>query len=132
MLYDSSKVCDSMRQWFTVTLGSWHPYKQANLIVWGHWGQRWFGPLFHDLIPNGKFFKSPRLITVATFFTYVRLAYPYFRNDLKNAMAKSKGDTQVPATYAALLDLHQLLEFFIPVVCDVNVVCLACQVLLNG
>ena len=105
-----------MRDWFTVTLGTWHPYKQANLLVWHHWGQRIFGPLFHDLVPNGGFFDKPKLITIATFFTYVRLAYPYFRGVLEAAMERHKGDKRWPHVHAALLDLHQLLEFFIPVV----------------
>jgi hypothetical protein len=114
-----------MRDWFTVCLGTWHPYKQANILIWTHWGQRYFGPLYHDLIPSGLFFEKPKLIVIATFFTYVRLAYPYFKAELEAAMAETKKDEEFPDKYAALLDLHQLLEFFIPVVRVIVFCCLS-------
>ena len=60
---------------------------------------------------------------IATFFTYVRLAYPYFKRQLTDAMTRHKDDLRYPHVYSALLDLHQLLEFFIPVV-KVVVCCL--------
>jgi len=72
--------------------------------------------LYHELIPNGLFFDKPKLSVIATFFTYVRLAYPHFKIQLEVAMTKAKADLSWPAVYAALVDLHQLLEFFIPVV----------------
>ena len=54
-----------------MTLGIWHPYKQANSVVWSHWGARFLAPYFRHLIPNSDF---SALVTIVTYFTYIRLA----------------------------------------------------------
>ena len=37
-IYDASGVGTPTGAWLCVTLGVWHPYKQANSVVWSHWG----------------------------------------------------------------------------------------------
>ena len=53
-MFDLSNVGRPMRGWLCVQLGTWHPYKQANCVLWSHWGPTIFGPLFHELIPNAN------------------------------------------------------------------------------
>ena len=114
-MYDKSDVGLAMRSWLTVTLGTWHPYKQATQVVWKHWSKRVFAPLFHDLIPNANFNPNAKLATVATFFTYVRLAYPHFKDQLTAARTECKSkDDRIGVSN--LSDLMRLLEFFLPVV----------------
>lgn len=112
-----------MRQWLCVSLGVWHPYKQANNVIWKHWGRRILGPYFNHLVPNANFFEKPKLVTMATFFSYIRLAYPRFQSMLIEAIksARSKGDAVALST---LVDLRALLTFFIPVVppCSVRII----------
>ena len=105
-----------MRSWLTVTLGTWHPYKQASQVVWRHWADRVFGPLFHDLIPDANFNVKARLSTVTTFLTYVRLAFPHFRTELNEARARLKADGNKRKELSQLNDLSRLCRFFIPVV----------------
>ena len=98
-----------------MTLGIWHPFKQANSVVWSHWGARFLAPYFNHLIPNSNFSASARLVTIVTYFTYIRLALPDFAAEL-HAGIKTR---QLPAKsliLAYLLDLRDLLFFAIPVV----------------
>ena len=86
--FDASGVGAPMRGWLCVQLGTWHPYKQANTVIWTHWAPRVFGPLFNELIPNANFNKKAGLSTVASFLTFVRLAYPSFRSELQAAIGQ--------------------------------------------
>ena len=115
-MYDGSRIGVPMRQWTANTLGIWHPYQKACQVVWRRWAKRYFGPLFNALIPGANFFLKTKLRVIVTFFTYCRLAYPRFRGKLREAMHLAEGDIEHPNVKVALLDLHQLMEFFIPVV----------------
>ena len=115
-MYDLSDVGKPMRQWMVVQLGTWHTYKQANTVVWSHWGSRVFGPLFNELVSNANFNRKARLSTIVRFFTIVRLAYPFFRTALDGALKKLKQDNTNPTATSILRDLKKLLVFFIPVV----------------
>ena len=115
-LFDKSGVGQPCRQWMCVTLGTWHPYKQANMVIWNHWASRVFAPLFHELIPDAKFMTKPKLVAVVHFFTYVRLAYPKFRKQLKDALNHCRVADTLTHEYSQLVDLRHLCEFFIPVV----------------
>ena len=106
-----------MRQWLYVTLGIWHPYKQPCQVVWETFLPRVFGRLFNEIVPNANVFKSPKLKHQVTFMSYCRLAYPHFKEQLADAMAKARRDVEQPERFDYLEDLHDLLEFFIPVVC---------------
>ena len=105
-----------MRQWLCVQLGTWHPYKQANTVVWSHWGPRIFAPLFNEMIADANFNKKARLTTIACFLTYVRLAYPLFRRQLTEAMRSVKALGMDKVGLSHLRDLQKLCQFFIPVV----------------
>ena len=45
-IFDSSGVGHGTGDWLCVTLGIWHPYKQANTVVWSHWGLASSAPTF--------------------------------------------------------------------------------------
>lgn len=105
-----------MGSWLCVCLGTWHPYKQAATVVWAHWGPRFLAPLFHHLVPNANFNKSAKLVTILTYFTYIRLAYPAFAAELKSAVATARAMPQDPSVLSNLLDLRIFLTYFIPVV----------------
>ena len=115
-LYDSSGVGVATGDWLCVTLGIWHPYKQANSVVWSHWGPRFIAPYFHHLTPGSNFSSSARLVTIATYFTYMRLAAPDIVVELQDAIAAARKDRSKPLVLAYLLDLRDLLFFAIPVV----------------
>ena len=105
-----------MRQWCSVQLGTWHPYKQANTVIWCHWGPRIFAPLFNDLVNDANFKKKARPATLAKFLTCVRLAYPFFRAKLDAASAQVQRLNAGRVAVSHLRDLKKLLQFFIPVV----------------
>ena len=75
-VFDSSGVGTGHGAWLCVFLGKWHPYKQANTVVWNHWASRFLAPFFHYMVPGSNFFASARLVTISTFITYIRLAMP--------------------------------------------------------
>ena len=117
-LYDKSDVGRPMRSWMCLTFGTWHAYKQVCSVIWDHWSERVFGPLFHHLIPNANFRRTARLSSIATFMTYIRLAYPSFKNQLRTATLyhKCRSASNDKVALSHLRDLRKLCEFFIPVV----------------
>ena len=115
-VYDSSKVGRGTGEWLCVTLGIWHPYKQANSVVWSHWGARFLAPYFNHLIPNSNFSASARLVTIVTYFTYIRLALTDFAAELQDGIKRARKLPAKPLILAYLLDLRDLLFFAIPVV----------------
>ena len=105
-----------MRQWLVVQLGTWHPYKQANTLIWSHWGPRIFAPLFNELIGNANFKRKAKLSTIVKFLTIVRLSYPSFRQTLDTAIKTTQSANVDRVAISHLRDLKKLLVFFIPVV----------------
>ena len=121
-MYDNSEVGKPYRSWCCVQLGTWHSYKQACTVVWGHWAARVFAPLYNFLINNANFRKKARLTTIARFLTYVRLAYPFFRQELKDTISEVRAANLDNVAKTQLYDLTKLLVYFIPVVCITVVV----------
>ena len=121
-MYDLSNVGAPMRGWLGVQLGTWHPYKQANVVVWSHWGARIFAPLFNDLIPNANFNPKAKLSTIARFLTVARLSYKSWKTDLKNAREEIERRNMDRVAISHLRDLLKLMEFFIPVVGHIHCV----------
>ena len=115
-LYDKSGVGTGTGAWLCVSLGIWHPYKQANTVVWNHWAPRFLAPYFHHMVPASNFFRKARLATIATFFTYIRLALPEVAVELQAAIKAARKQRSKPLVLAYLLDLRDLLVFCIPVV----------------
>ena len=107
-----------------MTLGVWHPYKQANTVVWGHWGPRLLAPFFNDIVPGSNFQCKARLITIITYFTHIRLAAPSFAKQLQDAIKTARADRARPLVLSYLLDQRILVLFCIPVVGCLHAACL--------
>jgi hypothetical protein len=106
-----------MGSWLCVSLGVWHPYKQANTVLWNHFGPRFLAPFFNEIVPASNFNKKAKLVTIVTFLTYLRLAYPSFKSELKAAIKHARElKRTTPLILQNLSDLRMMLEFFIPVV----------------
>ena len=99
-----------------MTLGVWHPYKQANTVVWSHFGPRFLAPFFNHLVPGSNFRRSARLVTIVTFFTYLRLSLPSIAAEMQAAIVTARQQRSRPLVLAYLLSLRDLLFFMIPVV----------------
>ena len=115
-VFDSSGVGKGTGEWLCVTLGVWHPYKQANTVVWSHWGPRFLAPYFNHVVPGSNFRSKARLITIISYFTYIRLAAPAFAEQLQDAIKAARKVPAKPLILAYLLDLRSLIFFAIPVV----------------
>jgi hypothetical protein len=115
--YDSSGVGRGTGAWLCLSLGTWHPYKQANTVVWKHWAARFIAPFYNHIVPRFNFRGSARLVTISTFFTYIRLAVPHFAQQLHAAVKAARLKRDKPLVLAYLLDLRDLIYFAIPVVC---------------
>ena len=120
----------SWRSWMCVSLGTWHVFKHLCFVAWREWSPTVMGPLWHHLWPQAKFRYKPRLQTVNTVLTYLRLAYPAVRTELKGLLEfyqteQKREDADWAQASANLISLHSLLEFFIPVVTlcvlDINI-----------
>ena len=101
------------REAIGLTLGWWHCYKQANLLLWRFAAPHFLGPMFHMLVPNSKIKSNPKLMTIVTYLSYIRLAYPTFRRQLAAALIYP-GVTANNKRH--LSNLQTLCEYFIPVV----------------
>ena len=110
-----------MRKWLVVQFGTWHPYKQANTLIWSHWGPRVFAPLFNELIGNANFHRKAKLSTIAKFLTIVRLSFPSFRKTLDEALKAAQSVNVDQVAMSNLRDLKKLFVYFIPVVSHMSV-----------
>ena len=120
--YDASGVGTPTDAWLCVTLGVWHPYKQANSVVWSHWGPRFLAP--YHIVPGSNFSTGARLITIISYFTYIRLTAPSFAVQLQDAIKAARALRERPLALAYLLDLRTLVFFCIPVVTTLHLDCM--------
>ena len=127
-IYDSSGVGRGIGAWLCVCLGTWHPYKQANTVVWCHWAARFIAPFFNHLVPKSNFRKKARLVSICSFLTYIRLAAPSFATQLHDAIKAARKMPSKPLILAYLLDLRDLLHFAIPVVACVKLAAMSIAV----
>ena len=116
IIFDASGVGTPTGAWLCVTLGVWHPYKQANTVVWGHWGPRFLAPFFNHIVPGSNLQSKARLITIITYFTFIRLAAPSFAKQLQDAIKTARADRARPLVLSFLLDQRILFFFCIPVI----------------
>ena len=123
-MYDRTDGGKRARDRIMVSLGLWHNYKQANMLLFGRLADSWFAGCFHALFPNKAFYPRPRhLSAIVTLFTYVRLAYPSIKHQLEQSLSR---DDLPNAHRNMLLNLQVTCEFFIPVVRIILVRCLHC------
>lgn len=116
------------RQNVAVVLGTWHPYKVANENLFYKFLDTFLAPAYHSLFPGHKVKARPRLSHLEDFFGQLSAAYPSFRNRLLQAYANCpvghpfKSDIQ---------NLHDLFEFFLPLVSFINIIIFSIMLCLN-
>lgn len=114
MMYDKSDCCVKLRKFTSVHLAWWHNYKWACKKVFEVFGNDFIAGLFHTLFPSVNFnMKFMSHTSINTYLTYIRLAYPSFRDQL--AAALQNVDLPI-SSKTVLLNLQSLCEFFIPAV----------------
>ena len=125
--------------------GLWHPYSYAHIALWDQFRHTFLGPAFFALFPDQRLLRRPKLVQSATFLTWLRMAYPAFREQLKAAIGKvqasmilwererirsirqglglDRKSTSNPfrAPYVHLRNLETLFEFCIPCIQDYGI-----------
>ena len=113
-MYDQSDRAYNLRKYTGVSLAWWHSYKWATAKIMVVFGKDFIGPMFHQLFPTKEYAPTKmKLPAMTTYLSYIRLAYPSFRQQLLDLLGR--GDLSVrQRTY--LTNLRDLCEYFIPVV----------------
>ena len=114
LMYDHSRCGVKLRKYMSVSLAWWHSYKWAVKRIVRVFSSDFIAPLFHHMFPDKQFHvEKISLPTMATYCTWIRLAYKDFREDLDMAMAR---DNLTTRQRILLTNLSDLCNVFIPVV----------------
>jgi hypothetical protein len=98
-------------------LGMWHSYKHAVNMVWKAYANEFIGPLFHKMYPGSQFRIQPSYLVQGTMMlSAIRIAYPLFREELKDALFHAEDDNWTPSSRAHVKNLFALCEYIIPTV----------------
>lgn len=123
-MYDKTDAAKDFRRYCGVTLAWWHTYKWASHKLVNVFAKDFIAPLFHHLFPSTEFNADKmKLSGHTTLLSYIRLAFPSFRQELK--LAVSRGDIS-QRNQILLENLIKLCEYFIPVVIICVFVGLSC------
>ena len=113
-MYDQSHRAIKLRTYTGVSLAWWHSYKWATTKIMQVFGKDIIAPMFHHLFPNKEYAVAKmKLPAMATYLTFIRLAYPSFKQQLDTAAARADLTARQQAVLGNMTDL---VEFFIPVV----------------
>jgi hypothetical protein len=113
-MYDQSQRAAKLKMYTGVSLAWWHSYKWATTKIMQVFGKDIIGPMFHHLFPNKEFSVAKmKLPALTTYLTFIRLAYPAFKEQLHTATGRA--DLTV-RQQTVLQNMTDLVEFFIPVV----------------
>jgi hypothetical protein len=116
-VYDKCGIGRAFGNRVHVSLGLWHNYKQACLLVYRKFANWFFAPLFHELWPVDTFYPKAKIPQITTIFTYMRLSYPTWRPKLDQFLAQI---IIPPASLNHAKNLKALMEFFIPTVSSLD------------
>lgn len=112
-MYDKTNSGQYLRKYVGCSLAWWHNYKWACFRIMTVFGSDFIGSCFHSLFPDRAFdVQKMSLSSVSTIMSYIRLAYPQFKDDLSNALQ----DNPSIRSRQILVNLQLMMEFFIPVV----------------
>jgi hypothetical protein len=142
MLYSYSGMAPIRHDLFLI-FRFWHAYQYSHIAVWNAFRATVLADAFFTLFPTQKLLSKPRLVQNATFFTWLRLCYPAFRENLSRALklsaakliesdlrfckelsnstrqlSKIRKNNLNRAAYIHLFNLQTLFEFVIPTVQD--------------
>ena len=114
MMYDRSNAGLPLQRFMGVSLAWWHNYKWATRRILIVFALDFIAPMFHFLFPAREFSMMKTSHTAGTtLLSYIRLAYPAFRQQLQSALANPVLNVRQKTL---LTNLMHLCEFFIPVV----------------
>jgi len=118
MVYSKSAPMAEAKSWFAPTLGLWHSYKQGNIEVFRLYQQDILMGLHFKMTPGQPFYlQKKKLSPILMMLSWIRLAYPSFRDDLKSAITDMEANNSTSrAGYRHLKNIEFLCEWFIPVV----------------
>lgn len=113
-MYDDSDRAYNLRKYTGVSLAWWHSFKWATAKIMVVFGKDIIAPMFHHLFPTSEYAPAKmKLPAMTTYLSYIRLAYPSFRQQLLDLRAR--GDLS-DRQEIWLDNLKDLCEYFIPVV----------------
>ena len=113
-MYDKSNVGQHLRKYVGVHLAPWHNYKWASVMIIKVFGRDFVGPFFHRLFPNHAFdINKMKFPAVCTLLSYMRLSYPAFSSQLREAI---ESEDLTIRSKTLLTNLRSMFEYFIPVV----------------
>ena len=81
MLYSYSGMA-TLRHDLFFCFGLWHAYCYAHIAVWTAFRHTFLADVFWSVFPKQRLLRRPPLVQSSTLFTWLRLAYPYFRPQL--------------------------------------------------
>ena len=115
-MYDASTCGRHLRKYVGVSLAWWHNYKWATARIFTVFAPDFIAPFYHSLFPDRSCdvnkMSHPAITTI---LSYMRIAYPSFRDALINAIESD--DHMPPRSLDLLHNMYTMLEYFIPVVC---------------
>ena len=125
MIYAPNAAMSNTKMWFGPTLGAWHSYKQANAIIFRMFQSEFFVQLHFEMFPGQPFFFGQKKLTKnVVLFSWIRLAYPSFKEKLSAAIKHmEETNSGSKAGYRHLLNLKFLCEWLIPVVLSIVGTC---------
>lgn len=114
-MYDRSGGGAKLRKYMGVSLAWWHSYKWATAKIINVFARDFIAPFYHYLFPTNEFRNDKMSHSHATtLLSYIRLAYPLFKDQLQAQVIKK--DTLNVKQATLLQNLSDLCEYFIPVV----------------
>ena len=124
-MYDRSGAALRLRKYMGVSLALWHSHKWATKKIMQVFGKDLIAPMFHHLFPDREYApEKMKLPAQNNYLTFIRLAYPTFREQLNTSLSRRDLTTR---QRHVLQNLSDLCEFFIPAVlvwlCGQCVVC---------
>jgi hypothetical protein len=121
VFYDSSDGARKFRKQTANCLEFWHTFKMGYHLLYRNFADFVFAPLFHHICPGHTFYKKPsRLIQIQEACLSLQLAYrdPVVRAEMAALLAKHCDVGSVAAAQrTVLINLRDLIEYFLPVVC---------------
>ena len=121
------------RQNVFMLFGIWHAYMYGHVAIWDCFRAHFLADAFFALFPTTTLLRKPSLFKSSIFFTWLRVSYPKFREDLLATLEQLKKEyldldkanprqeheiVGARSRFIHCLNLYTLLEFAIPVLQD--------------
>ena len=113
-MYDASDAGINLRRYTGVSLAWWHTFKWCTKMIMQVFANDFIAPMFHFMFPTREYsVKKQRHTPNMVYLSYIRLAYPSFKEELAAALAQN---TIAVRKKVLLQNLQSLCEYFIPAV----------------